>query len=74
MCIRDSFEPIPFGVSAARAYGQIFAAVRSYRRQPRKRFADLLIASIAVAEELPLVTRNPDDFVGLDDLVEVITV
>ncbi|MEA5640582.1 PIN domain-containing protein, partial [Cutibacterium granulosum] len=72
--VAETFEPIPFGISAARAYGQIFAAVRSCRRQPRKRFADLLIASIALAEELPLITRNPDDFVGLDDLVEVITV
>ena len=72
--VEATFEPIPFGISAARAYGQIFAAVRSCRRQPRKRFADLLIASIALAEELPLITRNPDDFVGLDDLVEVITV
>lgn len=72
--VEATFEPIPFGISAARAYGQIFAAVRSCRRQPRKRFADLLIASIALAEELPLITRNSDDFVGLDDLVEVITV
>ena len=69
-----AFEAIPFGSGAARAYGRVHSAVLASGRQPRRRFADLLIASTAVAEGLPVVTRNPQDFVGLDELVEVIAV
>lgn len=42
--------------------------------QPRRRFAELLIAAVAVAEGLPLLTRNPQDFAGLEDLVVVVSV
>lgn len=69
-----AFEAIPFGSDAARAYGRVHAAVVAAGRQPRRRFADLLIAATAVAEGLPLVTRNPQDFAGLEELVDVITV
>lgn len=69
-----TFEPIPFDAEAARAYGRIYAAVLAHGRQPRRRFADLLIAAVALAEGLPLVTRNVADFAGLADLVEVIEV
>ena len=44
-------------------------------RKPRgARAVDLLIAATAIAESLPLYTRNPDDFQALDHLVEVIRV
>lgn len=69
-----AFEPIPFGSEAARAYGRVHAAVRAAGRQPRRRFADLLIASIAMAEGLPLLTRNAEDFAGLDEIVLVVPV
>ena len=65
------FDPLPFGVEAARAYGRVFGAVRAAGRQPRRRFADLLIASTALAEGLPLVTRNAADFGGLEGLLHV---
>lgn len=65
------FEPLPFDVQAARAFGRVHAAVVGRGRQRRRRFADLLIAATALAEELPLVTRNAEDFVGLEELITV---
>lgn len=70
--VEATFEPIPFGTTAARAYGRIYAATLAQGRRPRRRLADLLIASVAAAEGLPLITRNPDDFVGLDEIVHII--
>ncbi|KUO15187.1 type II toxin-antitoxin system VapC family toxin [Streptomyces dysideae] len=70
----NEFDPIPFDAEAARIYGRVCAAVISTGRTPRRRIADLMIASIAVAEDLPLFTTNPDDFKGLDDLLTVVPV
>ncbi|MGI8524012.1 MAG: type II toxin-antitoxin system VapC family toxin [Nocardioides sp.] len=69
-----AFDPLPFGVQAARAYGRVHAAVLQAGREPRARFADLLIAAVALAEGLPLLTRNPVDFVGLESLINVVEV
>ncbi|GAA0820909.1 type II toxin-antitoxin system VapC family toxin [Streptosporangium amethystogenes subsp. fukuiense] len=69
----STFDPIPFDTDAARSYGIIYALVLDLGRHPRKRLADLLIASVAAANGLPLVTRNPDDFIGLESQVQVIT-
>jgi predicted nucleic acid-binding protein len=70
----SEFDPIPFDAQAARIYGQICAAVVAAGRTPRRRVADLMIASIAAAEELPLFTTNPDDFKGLEELLTVVPV
>lgn len=70
----NEFDPIPFGVEAARAYGRICAAVIAAGRKPRRRAVDLMIASVALAEDLPLFTTNPDDFVGLHDLLTIVPV
>jgi len=70
-----TFYPLPFDSEAARAYGRIYAAVVDTGRKARgPRAVDLLLAAAACACELPLYTRNPNDFRGLGDLVEVITV
>ena len=69
-----AFDPLPFDVEAARAYGRISAAVRVHGRTPRRRLAGLFSASVALANDLPIVTRNAADFAGLDDLVKVIEV
>ena len=69
-----AFDPIPFDAAAARAYGRIYAAIVDRGRKARgARAVDLLIAAVAAAAEIPLCTRNPDDFSGLDDLVTVVT-
>lgn len=67
----EEFEPISFDISAARAFGRVYAAVLAAGRNPRKNTADLLIASVAVANRLPLYTVNPGDFKGLEGLLTV---
>lgn len=70
-----ALDSLPFGADAARAYGRVFGAVAAAGRKARgARAVDLLIAATAVAAELPLYTRNGDDFRALDGLVEVIVV
>ena len=68
------FDPIPFDAEAARVYGRVTAAVLAAGRKPRRRALDLMIASIAIAEDLPLYTTNPDDFVGLEQLMTIVPV
>ena len=66
-----TWDALPFDMDAARAYGRVFAAVRSAGRTSRSRLADLLIASTAAANGLILYTRNPADFVGLEEFLTV---
>ncbi|MDT0549716.1 MULTISPECIES: type II toxin-antitoxin system VapC family toxin [Streptomyces] len=70
----NEFDPIPFDAEAARVYGRVCAAMISAGRKPRRRVADLMIAAVAIAEDLPLFTTNPDDFKGLDGLLTVVPV
>lgn len=70
-----TFDPLPFDGDAARAYGRVFVAVMAQGRKARgARAVDLLIAATAVAAELPLYTRNADDFRGVEQLLQVVTV
>jgi predicted nucleic acid-binding protein len=70
----SEFDPIPFDAQAARAYGRVVAAVVAVGRKPGRRFADLMIAATAMVEELPLFTTNPDDYVGIEKLLAVVSV
>ena len=70
----NEFDPIPFDAEAARIYGRVTAAVITSGRKPRRRLADLMIAAIAIAEDLPLFTTNPDDFAGLEHLLTLVPV
>lgn len=72
--VEATFEPLPFDAEAARAFGLIAAAVLATGRNTRRRIADLMIASVAHTNGLPLYTTNPADFAGLNDLVTVIAV
>jgi predicted nucleic acid-binding protein len=72
--VEASVEPIPFDSAAVRSYGLVVAAVVGEGRKPRSRFADLLIAAMAHANGLDLYTRNGHDFVGLEDLIQVIDI
>lgn len=69
-----AFAPLPFTASSARSYGQLVAAMAATGRSHRPRIVDLLIAATAHDRGLPLYTRNGDDFVGVEALVQVVTV
>jgi predicted nucleic acid-binding protein len=70
-----TFEPLPIDAAVARAYGRVYAAIASAGRKARGRRAfDLLIAATALATGLPLFTRNPDDFLELAGVLEVVAV
>ena len=69
-----TWDPLPFDADAARLYARVFAATKSAGRSARARLAGLLIAATAAAHGLPLYTRNPVDFAGLDQVVSVIAV
>ena len=70
-----TFEPLPVDGAVARAYGRVYAAVGAAGRKARgRRAVDLFIAATAVAANLPLYTRNPDDFTGLSDMLEIVSV
>lgn len=73
--VEATFSPLPFDVAAARAYGRVASAILAAGRKARgTRAVDLLIAATALANDLPLVTRNGADLVGLGDLLEIIEV
>ena len=69
-----TWDPVPFDAEAARTYGRVFAATKAAGRSGRTRVADLLIAATAAANSLPLYTRNPADFAGLEQIVMVVAV
>jgi len=67
-------DPLPFDAESARIYGRVFAAARAAGQSGGARLADLLIASTAAANGLPLYTRNPSDFSGLKRILEVVKI
>lgn len=72
--VQRSFDALPLDEDVASSYGIIAAAVASAGRQPRARVMDLLIAATAHANDARLYTRNAADLVGIESLVDVVTV
>jgi predicted nucleic acid-binding protein len=72
--LQHRFDALPLDDAVAASYGEIAAAVVQAGRQPRARTMDLLIAATAHAHSARLYTRNPDDFIGVDKHVEIVTV
>jgi predicted nucleic acid-binding protein len=59
------FRSIP---TPARAFGRVAASVRRAGRKTSARAYDAMIAAVAMANDLPVYTCNPDDFSGIDGL------
>jgi len=72
--VLHSYEVIDFGVEAAKLYGAAATLVRAAGRNPRPRRVDLQIAATAAAARVPLLTCNPQDFVGVERLVDVVAI
>lgn len=66
-----SFETLPFDSDAARAFARVASSLRRSGRKAASRTYDAMIAAVAIANELPLFTCNPDDFAGIDDLTVI---
>lgn len=62
-----TFDPIPFLPAEARALAGVAASMRSSDRTSARAF-DALIAAVALANDLPLYTRNPSEFAHIDGL------
>ena len=72
---RAGFDALPFDADAARAYAKVYAGTIEAGREPRgARTTDLLIAAVALANDLPLYTCNEADFAHLRDLIAVVAV
>lgn len=69
--IEATFEPIPLDSEVARAFATVAHTVKASGRQPRARVMDLWIAATALALDIPLLTRNAQDFEGLVGLIDV---
>ena len=72
--LQRRFDAFPVDEAVASSYGQLAARVAAVDRQPRARTTDLLIAATAHAHSAGLYTRNPADFTGLEQLVQIMPV
>ena len=69
--IESAFRPIPIDADTARAFAAIAHAVKMVGREPRRRVMDLWIAATALTLQIPLYTRNPEDFESLQRLIQI---
>lgn len=65
---------VPFDDAAAEAYATVCGLVLANGREVRGRMIDLMIAATAAAQGAVVITRNADDFSGLDGLVTIVAV
>ena len=65
-------DGIPFDDAAANAYASVCGLVLANGRMVRGRVIDLMIAATAAAHGAAIITRNADDFLGLEELVPIV--
>lgn len=64
---------LPFDDVVAASFQSLVELTHSAGRESRGRILDLMIAATAVAHGADLVTANPSDFVGLEELLTVVS-
>lgn len=69
--IESRFAPLPIDDTVARAYGELARHTRDAGRNVRTHTMDLLIAATARAHDIPLYTRNVQDFEPLRSLIDL---
>ncbi|RJO75834.1 type II toxin-antitoxin system VapC family toxin [Nocardia panacis] len=74
LVVEHGFEALPFGSDAARRFTSMAKLVVASKRNPKPRKMDLMIAAVASVHDLPLFTRNADDFKDIDPLLTVVAV
>jgi predicted nucleic acid-binding protein len=67
----SDFEPLPFDLAAAHAFGRVSASLRRHGRTAAARTYDAMIAATALANGLGVHTCNPSDFAGIDGMTVV---
>jgi predicted nucleic acid-binding protein len=72
--LQRTFDALPVDDGVSVSYGQLAAAVAQAGRQPRARVMDLLIAATAHAHGAQLYTRNAKDLIGIEHLVDIVSV
>ena len=65
------FDPLPFDVAGPAHFGRLAASLRRAGRKPAARAYDAMIAAVAISNDLPLYTCNPQGFAGIDGLTVV---
>lgn len=70
----SSFDALPFTADAARRFTLMASLITVSGRSPKPRKFDLMIGAIASIHSLPLYTRNPKDFFGLEQVLTVVSV
>jgi predicted nucleic acid-binding protein len=71
--IEATFEPLAIDPHVGRAFATVAWTVKTAGGQPRARVMDLWIAATALAHQLPLYTRNGEDFRLLHEILDVRT-
>ena len=72
---KSHFNILSFNSHTAQMYATLYQLLHNRGVKARgSRSLDLMIAATAVAHHLPLYTRNPKDFGGLEELLEIVTV
>ena len=72
--LQRRFDALPIDDDVATSYGQLATAVVMAGRQPRSRTMYLLIAATAHAHGARLYTRNAADLVGIEHLLDIVSV